>query len=97
MMKCHFSYIEQGNPVSLEEFSNINADTGDRGYQLYVDNCFTGLLQVSVLSSHSSSVKNPKKRKPCYLLQTACAIRMDTLHGGILLLGIPSNICHVIR
>ena len=78
MMKCHFSYIEQGNPVSLEELSNINADTGDKGYQLYVENCFTGLLQVSLSSSHTSSLQNPSQRKPCYLLQLPYSTRMDT-------------------
>jgi len=51
MMKCEFSYIEQGDPVSLEDLSNNNGETGNSGYRQYVDNCFTGLLQ----ESHSKS------------------------------------------
>ena len=46
MMKCEFSYIEQGDPVSLEDLSNNSGEIGNCGYKQYVDNCFAGLLQV---------------------------------------------------
>lgn len=47
MMKCQFSYIEQGDPVSLDQFSNDHSDNDVAGYQTYIDNCFAGLLQVN--------------------------------------------------
>lgn len=50
LIKCQFSYIEQGDPVSLEQFSSDLTETEEGGYQLYIDNCFAGLLQVIVSS-----------------------------------------------
>ncbi len=48
MMKCRFSYIEQGDPVSLEQLSQNISDPGiEDGYHAYLDNCFAGLLQVT--------------------------------------------------
>ena len=48
MMKCRFSYIEQGDPVFLENLSQNLSDPGiEDGYHSYLDNCFAGLLQVS--------------------------------------------------
>ena len=50
MMKSQFSYIEQGDPVSLEELGQNIVDPGvDDGYHSYIDNCFAGLLQVCFL------------------------------------------------
>lgn len=47
MMKCQFSYIEQGDPVALEELGANHVDPGvDEGYHSYIDNCFAGLVQV---------------------------------------------------
>eukprot|EP00794_Sanderia_malayensis_P006972 gene6972-7757_t len=52
MMKCRFSYIEQGDPVSLEHLSQNNSDPGiEDGYHAYLDNCFAGLLQESQAKS----------------------------------------------
>lgn len=51
MMKSQFSYIEQGDPVALEELGQSTVDPGvDDGYHIYIDNCFAGLLQVGQLS-----------------------------------------------
>ena len=48
MMKSQFSYIEQGDPVPLEQLGQNIADPGvDDSYLGYLDNCFTGLIQVS--------------------------------------------------
>ena len=47
MMKSQFSYIEQGDPVPLDELGSNNIDPGvDDGYHAYIDNCFAGLVQV---------------------------------------------------
>ena len=48
MMKCPYSYIEQGDPVSFEQLSMNQSETEDSGYQLYIENCFAGLLQVII-------------------------------------------------
>ena len=51
MMKCRFSYIEQGDPVALECLGQNLADPGiEEGYHAYLDNCFSGLLLVSIRS-----------------------------------------------
>ena len=50
MMKCQFTYIEQGDPVPLEELGQNNSDpVADDGYHGYLDNCFSGLLEVSFI------------------------------------------------
>ncbi|KAJ8298015.1 hypothetical protein KUTeg_024546 [Tegillarca granosa] len=46
MSKCRFSYIEQGDPVSLDEFYKKSLDD-EQGYQTYVDNSIQGLLKES--------------------------------------------------
>ncbi|XP_065058049.1 stAR-related lipid transfer protein 13-like isoform X1 [Rhopilema esculentum] len=48
MMKCRFTYIEQGDPVFLEDLSsNLSEANSEDGYQTYLENCFSGLLQES--------------------------------------------------
>jgi len=55
MMKSQFSYIEQGDPVPLEELGQNVVDPGvDDGYHSYIDNCFAGLLQETTVNSRSS-------------------------------------------
>ena len=46
MSKCRFSYIEQGDPVSIEEF-NKRSDEEETGHQTYVENAIQGLLKES--------------------------------------------------
>lgn len=48
MMKSQFSYIEQGDPVALEDLGQHSEDAGvTDSYLSYVDNCLAGLLQVN--------------------------------------------------
>ncbi|XP_061165174.1 rho GTPase-activating protein 7-like isoform X2 [Saccostrea echinata] len=47
MSKCRFSYIEQGDPVSLEEFNKRSSQDGQLEYQAYVDTAIQGLLKES--------------------------------------------------
>ncbi|XP_063414652.1 rho GTPase-activating protein 7-like isoform X2 [Mytilus trossulus] len=46
MSKCRFSYIEQGDPISLQEFNNNSSET-EPGYQAFVENSIQGLLKES--------------------------------------------------
>ncbi|KAK3099831.1 hypothetical protein FSP39_010437 [Pinctada imbricata] len=46
MSKCRFSYIEQGDPVSLDEFNKRSEDE-DAGYQTYCENAIQALLKES--------------------------------------------------
>ena len=47
MMKCRFTFIEQGEPVPLEELGQNGVDPGvDDDYRHYIDTCFSDLLQV---------------------------------------------------
>ena len=43
MMKCKFSYIEQGEPVSLEELGDGNAN---EDYHSYLETCIASILKV---------------------------------------------------
>jgi len=47
MLGRRFSYIEQGNPVTMEEFS-IRSTEDTPGYQSDVDTCIQGLLKVKI-------------------------------------------------
>ncbi|XP_062593844.1 rho GTPase-activating protein 7-like [Saccostrea cucullata] len=47
MSKCRFSYIEQGDPVSLEEFNRRSSQDDQLEYQAYVDTAIQGLLKES--------------------------------------------------
>lgn len=56
MMKSQFSYIEQGDPVPLEELGANHVDPGvDDGYHAYIDNCFAVLDQETSLHTRSSN------------------------------------------
>lgn len=55
MMKSQFSYIEQGDPVALEDLGQHSEDAGvTDSYLSYVDNCLAGLLQEATVNSRSS-------------------------------------------
>lgn len=45
MSKCRFSYIEQGDPISLQEFNN-NSSEMEPGYHGFVDTAIQALLKV---------------------------------------------------
>lgn len=45
MNKCRFSYIEQGDPISLQEFNNNSSET-EPGYHGFVDTAIQALLKV---------------------------------------------------
>ena len=48
-MKCRFSYIEQGDPVTLEELGKRRID-GCRGdYKSHLEACIQGLLKVFIM------------------------------------------------
>ncbi|XP_056009858.1 rho GTPase-activating protein 7-like isoform X3 [Ostrea edulis] len=47
MSKCRFSYIEQGDPVSLEEFNKRSSEDDQLGYHNYMDTAIQGLLKES--------------------------------------------------
>ena len=45
MSKCRFSYIEQGDPISLQEFNNNSSET-EPGYHGFLDTAIQALLKV---------------------------------------------------
>jgi hypothetical protein len=47
MSKCRFSYIEQGDPVSLEDFNKRSSEDEQLGYQNFMDTAIQGLLKES--------------------------------------------------
>ena len=47
--QCHLSYLEQGNPVPLEELSHKHGKTDSSDYRGYIDACIQGVLKVLVL------------------------------------------------
>ena len=47
MMKCKFSYIEQGEPVSLEELGRVDDGYSNEDYRCYLDTCLASLLKVN--------------------------------------------------
>lgn len=45
LAKCHFSYMDLGEPVTLEELGRKrNDESGD--YKSYLESCIQGLLKV---------------------------------------------------
>ena len=52
-MKCKFSYIEQGEPVTLEELGKVdgcsNEDDGcsNEDYHSYLETCIASVLKVN--------------------------------------------------
>lgn len=47
MSKCRFSYIEQGDPVPLEEFNRRSSEDDQLAYHNFVDTAIQGLLKES--------------------------------------------------
>ncbi|XP_047126135.1 rho GTPase-activating protein 7 isoform X1 [Hydra vulgaris] len=55
MMKCRFTYIEQGEPVPLEKLGQNGVDPGiDDDYRHHIDTCFSDLLQETSVNSRST-------------------------------------------
>jgi len=51
MERCHPTYIEQGDPVSLEELgAKLCGRSETKTYSAYIEACIHGLLKVHVLS-----------------------------------------------
>ena len=51
MERCHLTYIEQGDPVSLEEFGTKLCGRGEtKTYSAYIEACIQGLLKVLAYS-----------------------------------------------
>jgi len=47
MERCHLTYIEQGDPVSLEELGAKLCGRGEtKTYSAYIEACIQGLLKV---------------------------------------------------
>ena len=46
LSKCRLSYIELGDPVSIEELGKRTQDPGSAGYKGYIESCIQGLLKV---------------------------------------------------
>lgn len=44
--QCHLTYIEQGDPVSLEELIEKHGRGDSRSHTAYIDSCIQGLLKV---------------------------------------------------
>ena len=45
MMKCKFSYIEQGESVTLEELGKVD-ECANEDYHSYLENCIASILKV---------------------------------------------------
>ncbi|XP_077864300.1 rho GTPase-activating protein 7-like [Saccoglossus kowalevskii] len=45
MMKCHFSYMELGEPVSVNELGSKKEDDNNADYKSYIESCVQGLLK----------------------------------------------------
>jgi len=51
MERCHLTYIEQGDPVSLEELGAKLCGRGEtKTYSAYIEACIQGLLKVLAYS-----------------------------------------------
>lgn len=48
MMKCKFSYIEQGEPVDVEELGKVDGCT-DEDYHSYLETCIASILKVKII------------------------------------------------
>lgn len=46
MMKCNFSYIEQGEPVTLQELGTTDGCSNE-DYNSYLETCIASVLKVS--------------------------------------------------
>jgi len=47
MERCHLTYIEQGDPVSLEELgAKLCGRSETKTYSAYIEACIQGLLKV---------------------------------------------------
>jgi len=47
MERCHLTYIEQGDPVSLEELgAKLCGHSETKTYSAYIEACIQGLLKV---------------------------------------------------
>jgi len=47
--QCHLTYIEQGDPVSLEELGAKLCGRGEtKTYSAYIEACIQGLLKVLI-------------------------------------------------
>ena len=49
MMKCKFSYIEQGEPVGLQDLGKCDGCEND-DYRSYLDTCIASILKVRITS-----------------------------------------------
>lgn len=45
MMKCKFSYIEQGEPVTLEELGKVDG-CANEDHNSYLETCIASILKV---------------------------------------------------
>ncbi|XP_077984954.1 rho GTPase-activating protein 7-like isoform X2 [Glandiceps talaboti] len=45
MMKCHFSYMELGEPVPLNKLGSNNNDDETDGYKTHLEGCIQGILK----------------------------------------------------
>ena len=48
MSKCRLSYIEQGDPVPIEELGRRRFDDDSAGHVAYMESCIQGLLKVCI-------------------------------------------------
>jgi len=47
MERCHLTYIEQGDPVSLEELgAKLCGRSETKSYSAYIEACIQGLFKV---------------------------------------------------
>ncbi len=52
LSKCRLSYIELGDPVSIEELGKRTQDPGTSNYTGYIESCIQGLLKVRAVFLH---------------------------------------------
>jgi hypothetical protein len=51
MMKSKFSYIEQGEPVTLEELGKVDGCSNE-DYHSYLETCIASILKVNKKDIH---------------------------------------------
>jgi len=66
MERCHLTYIEQGDPVSLEELgAKLCGRSETKTYSAYIEACIQGLLKVLIsihwLLNYTTFVAQHKK------------------------------------
>lgn len=54
--QCHLTYIEKGDPVSLEELIEKHGRGDMRSHTAYIDSCIQGLLKVRMLACFAASL-----------------------------------------